>query len=304
MALNNSELQRLLALLRQAGVSVPVVQGIDTLRKLLTTAVRGRSLSADARQILGILQNIEREARRSPSGRDESRPITAADVGFRPGQPPTRTPGQTASSFGQPPRNQLRTKFPQGYPEEQPSFSDEFMTPTSSNVYSFQYFRRPGDLDGTLFVTFKASALNGNALSRGGARFKGGRKQLHGILGHTVGSKRFNSPGSTYAYHRVGHEVFTAMKRAYSKGEFVWETLRGHTKGTPIDYSAGYKYSLVVGQLLTGEVVGQYVPRKATNSGFVTRSLADTGTGRRSFVSSTLPPSAAGGGFSSRGRRR
>ena len=299
MALTNAELQRLLALIRQGGVSLPVVQGIETLRRLLTTASRGRNLSQDARQILNVLQQLERESQQA-----QSRQGSGSGGGFRSGEPPTRTPGQTASSFGQPPRNQLRTKFPQGYPEEQPSFSDEFMTPTSSNVYSFQYFRRPGDLDGTLFVTFKASALNGNALSRGGARFKGGRKQLHGILGHTVGSKRFNSPGSTYAYHRVGHEVFTAMKRAYSKGEFVWETLRGHTKGTPIDYSAGYKYSLVVGQLLTGEVVGQYVPRKATNSGFVTRSLADTGTGRRSFVSSTLPPSAAGGGFSSRGRRR
>lgn len=302
MALNNSELQRLLSLLRRAGVSGPVVQGIDTLRKLLHAVSSGRPMSHDANQIMNILRAIELENQRLSARQPQPEIVAPPPMGFRSGDPPTRSPGQTANSFGQPPRNQLRTKFPQGYPEEQPRFSDEFMTPTSSNVYSFQFFMRAGDRQGTLFVTFKASSLNTGVMHKGSARFSGGRKQLHGILGHTVGSKRSNAPGATYAYHSVAHQVFVDMKRAYSKGEFVWKVLRGHTKGTPIDYSAGYRYSLVVGQVLTGELVGQYIPRKATNRGFVTRSLSDTGTGRRSFTSSTLPPGPHGRGFSSRGR--
>ena len=294
MAFSNSEIQQLLGLLRQAGVRIPHVQGIDGLRRILATITKGRSLSRDAQQILAVLTQIARESQASGVGR--------GPTGFPAGSTPIQPPGHTANSFGPPPRNQLRTKFPQGYPEEKPRFSDEFMTPTSSNVYSFQYFLRSGDREGTLFVTFKASSINTGVLNRGGPRFQGGKRQLHGVLGHTVGSKRSNAPGATYAYHRVPHQVFVDMKRAYSKGKFVWEVLRDHEKGTPIDYSAGYKYSLVVGQLLTGEYMGQYIPRKATNRGFVTRSLSDMGTGRRGFISSTLPPSVGGGGFTTRRR--
>lgn len=270
----------------------PKNQGdLDALRAVVEGAVSGVSrLSPHARRILEALQRQEISSGSFPAG-----------------QPPTQPPGKTAGGFGQPPRNQLRTRVPQGYPEEQPSFSDEFFTPTSSNVYSFQFFRRQGENNGTLFVTFKASSLNHKALSHGESRHKGGRKQLRGISGHTVGRGRSNAPGPTYQYtgmsnsneQGVPYRVFVEMKNAYSKGTFVWEVLRGHTKGTPIDYNAGYRYGLVVGQLV-GKSAMQYIPRKATNAGFKTRSIADMGTGRRGFTSSTLPPTSNGGGFSTR----
>lgn len=196
----------------------------------------------------------------------------------------------------QPPPRHPRTRQPQGFPEEQQNFSDEFLTPTSSNVWSFQYYRPPGDsgregnTKGILYVTYKANKIQARARGR----------QLRGEHGSTVGGK-VNKAGSTYAYFDVPLSVFNGMKAAYSKGHYVWEALR-------VEHSVWghrYRYQLVVGQVLKkpGGGLANYVPRKITKKGFVTRSVADIGTGRRGFVSSTLPAGRTGTGFTTRGRR-
>lgn len=284
---------------------------VGPLLNLVNAAIAGRQVT-----IPSSLRNLLKQVRASAGGsgsRSAGSSGRQPEDQFRswkppePGEPRDRPPGNVTRAPLYPP-NQQRTRMPQGYPEEQPQFTDEFLTPSSSNVYSFQFYRRPGDQVGFLFVTFKASAINRKAISYGDPRHKGGRRQLRGIAGKTVGPGRSNAPGPTYVYTGVSGageqgvpvSVFNDMKTAYSKGKFVWEVLRGHTKGTPVDYNAGYRYSLVVGQLLKGSKL-PYIPRKATNRGFVTRSVSDIGTGRRSFISSTLPPSSRnGGGFSTR----
>ena len=170
------------------------------------------------------------------------------------------------------------------------------MTPTSSNVYSFQFHRRPGDTTGTLYVTYKANAFHAGSLSTG-RRKKGGRTgdtQLMGRAGRTVSGKE-NSPGSKYAYLNVPPAVFTRMKDAYSKGKFVWDELR--VRGTI--HGHRYRYVLAQGQLV-GSQGRLYVPRKATRGGYVTRSVRTGSTGRGGFQTSTLPATAGGGGFSTR----
>lgn len=290
MAFSNSEIEELLRLLRAAGVRLPFVQGVSELRRLLQSITSGRSLSADARQLLNVLQTLEREAGRAPLP-PATPPATNSIGGNQPPKFPGRLTGPAEPrGFG----SATRTRSPQGFPEEHQLFSDEFLSPTSSNVYSFQYFRRPGDTLGILYVTFKGNRIRGEM---GPPVFKGGKRQIHGQPGRTVGEK-INKPGSTYAYFNVGADVFNRMKAAFSKGTFVWDELR--VRGTV--YGHQYPYQLISGQVLKvgGGRLAQYIPRRATSQGFRTRSLADTGTRRRGFVSSTLPPSVGGGGFTTR----
>jgi len=255
-----------------------------------------RTSPAWLRPVVQALQqgNISRLPRRTQQaledlGQQLLLPRTSAGSAPPPPEPPTDEP---AAATPDPGRRHPRTRQPQGFPEEQQNFSDEFLTPTSSNVYSFQYYRPPGDsgragqTKGILYVTYKANEIRARASGR----------QLHGEHGGTVG-KKVNKPGSTYAYFDVPISVFQGMKAAYSKGHYVWEKLRVEHSV----YGHRYRYLLVVGQIVKRARGGlsQYVPRKATKKGFVTRAVADVGTGRRGFVSSTLPAPRTGSGFTS-----
>lgn len=171
--------------------------------------------------------------------------------------------------------------------EESPQM-EEILTPQSSNVFSFAY----DPYTSTLFVTYQAHALNPDSVSTGRGR-QGGRSQLRGKLGKTVGGKT-GERGPMYSYLDVPARVYQRMRLASSKGKFVWDELR--IRGTI--YGHKYRYQLVQGQVTTqGGISGVYIPRKATRQGFRTRSVADIGSGRRGFESSTLP---AQRGFSTR----
>lgn len=164
--------------------------------------------------------------------------------------------------------------------------NEVIMTPESSNVYSFTYHRSPGQRLGTLYVTYKAPALNSTALSVG--RNASGFRQVSGRQGRTVTGKT-NNPGPTYAYLSVPPAVFTAMKSAQSKGKFVWDKLR--VRGSIHGHQ--YRYVLTKGALIeTSQGPNFYVPRKATKNGFMQRAVASTvqREGRRGYVVSTLPP--------------
>jgi hypothetical protein len=276
--------------------------GLAPLLQLIESAMSGRNVRLpDALQRLlrdslggSQLPSVSTRAPRQPD--DPNRPF----IPPIPGTPRGHPPGNVVRTPEEPPESR-RGYVPQGYPEEQPSFSDEFLAPTSSNVYSFQYYRRPKDANGILYVTFKAAGLKATGLLGGGPRHRGGRRQLHGLPGQVHSNHRTNAPGSTYSYFDVPPALFTRMKMAHSKGKFVWDELR--VRGTVWGHK--FRYSLVVGQVVDnvpGFAGAQYIPRKATRRGFVTRSVADIGMGRRQFVSSTLPPSSSGGGFTTRGR--
>jgi hypothetical protein len=295
-------LQELLRLLSGKGRRPSEREGIAALRQLVTAALRGNmgALPSSVRTILGAMERGGGNLGSAPSGSSLGS-AGSPSFSFRPGEPPTRPPGDIVKSQGPGPLDRRPKYFPEGRPDERDMFSDEFLAPSSSNVYSFQYFRRPHDKNGILFITFKAASLNKDALSVGKARRKGGRRQLHGIAGYVHTGGKQNAPGSTYAYFGVAPNLFTRMKMAHSKGKFVWDSLR--VRGTV--YGHQYRYQLVVGQLVEGVPGGQalqYIPRKATPRGFVTRAVSDIGTGRRGFISSTLPESVGGGGFSTRRR--
>lgn len=295
------KIRQLLRLLGHTGGFRSKSEGLSLLKQILSAVLGGRAnLPRTAAELVNVVRRL--------AGRSAGRPAASIPIGWpddprmgRPGEPPQRPPGPSAGEDRSYPSDRQPTYQPQGYPHEQPLFSDEFLAPTSSNVWSFQYFRRPHDKSGILYITYKASRLNKNALYHGAARRRGGRRQLHGQLGATVLAGKENAPGPTYAYFGVSPAVFNRMKLAHSKGKFVWDELR--IRGTV--YGHRYRYQLVVGQLVTGfpgAVVQQYIPRKATRRGFVTRAVADVGTGRRSFTSSTLPPAGHGGGFTTRRR--
>lgn len=252
-----------------------------------------RTSPAWLRPVVQALQqgNVSRLPRRTQQVLEEigQQLLPRTSAARPPVEPPPGNEPPTAGDSPTPP-SRPRTRQPQGFPEEQQNFSDEFLTPTSSNVYSFQYYRPPGDsgragqTKGILYVTYKANEIRARASGR----------QLHGEHGGTVG-KKVNKPGSTYAYFDVPISVFQGMKSAYSKGHYVWEKLRVEHSV----YGHRYRYLLVVGQIVKRPSGGlsQYVPRKATKKGYVTRAVADIGTGRRGFVSSTLPAPRTGSGF-------
>lgn len=121
------------------------------------------------------------------------------------------------------------------------------------------------------------------------------------LEGRQVGKTNLGQAGSTYAYYGVAPDVFSRMKGSASKGKFVWDTLR--IRGTV--YGHRYRYSLVAGQV-AGTGGKPYIPRRASKTGFVSRSLSEVGgtggTGRRGFRTSTLPDKKFGTGYSSRVR--
>lgn len=228
-------------------------------------------------------------------GRAPGRGGTRPGGGNSPAAPPIQSPPQSqrfprVSGMNQEPPTE----------QEQEEWSDEFLVPSSSNVYSYQYFRRAREATGTLYVTFRAANLNSKAISKGTTR-KGrstSRSQLIGKAGKTVtGGARPFEPGPRYAYLKVPPGIFSRIKDSWSKGGAVWDLLR--VRGTVWGHK--FEYTLVQGQVSPG-LGGAYVPRKATAKGFRTRSIADTGSGRRGFVTSTLPPTSAagGGGFRTR----
>ncbi len=272
MAFNQKDLLELIRLLAGSRRTSPA-----WLRPVVQALQGGRRTTQLPRRAQQVVEQIE-----------QLLPRTSA--GLAPPNPPNEEP--PVSDSNDPTPRHLRTRQPQGFPEEQQNFSDEFLTPTSSNVYSFQYYRPPGDsgrvgqTKAILYVTYKANEIRARASGR----------QLHGERGSTVG-KKVNKPGSTYAYFDVPISVFQGMKAAYSKGHYVWEKLRVEHSV----YGHRYRYLLVVGQIVKTKRGGlaMYTPRKVTKKGFVTRSVADVGTGRRGFVTSTLPAPRTGSGFSS-----
>lgn len=162
----------------------------------------------------------------------------------------------------------------------QPEFSPLYRTPESSNVWSFQYRYTTS----TLFVRFKAPALNADAVV---TSTPPGRLTSHrGALGKTVTGKT-NEPGPLYAYFDVPVRVFSRLVKAHSAGKAVWDNLR--IRGTVWGHQ--FRYSLAEGANVAGQDgrEGLYVPRRATQQGFKTRSVTAGGTGRRAYAMSTLP---------------
>ena len=206
----------------------------------------------------------------APLGR---RPPPAPPGSPGPGRQPLPPPG-TGSKF------ELRREPP--LPGEEPSYGREILVSNSSNVYSFSYDSESS----TLYVTYLAPAVNSKAVSRGrvkrGKRM--GREQMVGELGKTLKGKS-NSRGPLYSYFDVPARVFERMKLATSKGKFVWSELR--IRGSIFGHK--YRYALVQGAVITqAGVSGTYIPRKATRTGFRSRSVADVGRSSRGFQTSTL----------------
>jgi len=216
--------------------------------------------------------------------------------------PPPGDNGQSGAGSGEslPPggfnRSRFNPNFAPPLPGERNPLSDEIVVVgQSSNVYSFAYDSQAS----TLYVTYQGHKINPGSISRGRVKRGRGRSrpQLKGELGSTVTGER-GGRGAMYAYFDVPARVFERMKLATSKGKFVWDELR--QRGTIHGHK--YRYSLVQGYVSTQQgVQGVYIPRKATAGGFRSRSVADLGTGKRGFQTSTLP---AQNGFSTRRRGR
>jgi hypothetical protein len=152
----------------------------------------------------------------------------------------------------------------------------ETLTPQSSNVFSFSY-----DFgSSTLFVSYKATAHVGGQerTVRVGKRDSLSQR----VGGHTAG--KLNQRGPTYGYRKVPVDLYESMKRAASKGKFVWDKLR--ERGTIHGHQ--YEYYLAYAEPGANNAA-PYIPRKASATGFRSRSLAEPGSGRRGFRTSTLP---------------
>lgn len=164
--------------------------------------------------------------------------------------------------------------------QQAPRFSPLKRTPQSSNVYSFQF----DYLTGTLYVRFQAPNINPLAVTN--YTSQGGMKAMAGELGKTVMGKS-GKAGALYAYYNVPIKTFRRIEKAGSAGKAVWNDLR--ERGSA--YGHQFKYGLVESTMVPGEKgeMAHYVPRKATASGFRSRSVARPGLGRRQYVSSTLP---------------
>lgn len=270
-------------------LAADVVQAFKSIGRGLRTLTGGRRQPPRRRQELPEQLNEFFNWLSQPTQQPPGRPVTGPPTvpPKRPPAPPSdggyRTPpppgGGDGDDQGGPPVNQ-----PAGgrFTPVEPQIR-EILTPQSSNVYSFAYHRRQGDKLGTLYVRFKGHIVNPHSTHVGGGTL-GGRQQLHGALGRTVGRKT-DEPGALYAYYAVPVEIYNKMQSAQSKGTFVWDALR--IRGTI--YGHQYRYQLVAGFETAGSKGFQYIPRRATKEGFKVRSVADVGTSRRGYVSSTLP---------------
>lgn len=137
-------------------------------------------------------------------------------------------------------------------------------TPHSSNVYSF-FFERESRKHGIMYVTFQRTM---------------------------EGGKKIMAPGPTYAYYDVPVKKAVEFRKSAksSAGGAVWDELR--IRGTYHGHQ--FQYQLI-------HVSGEYVPRKASPKGFVSRAVADLGVGRRSYRRNTLPPVRFNNGGPDRG---
>lgn len=263
-------------------------RGRRSLASFITTAAKalfGAEPSSSRQRrnesaVLAMLEQLEREANPPPRREQSTFTTDPLPTESAPGSFTTYRIKETA-----PPR-----------PSEELPFGQEILTPASTNVYSFSYKRHPGQATGTLFVTFKAPALNSGSITTGRARVgrSQSRDQLMGTLGSTVVGKS-NERGPMYAYLNVPPAVFSQLKAVKdngnqhgpgvkSPGTGVWDLLR--VRGTI--YGHRYRYVLVQGAVLAGSG-GVYIPRVATRAGFKTRSIKDIGG--KTFQSSTLPAS-------------
>lgn len=113
---------------------------------------------------------------------------------------------------------------------------DKMRQVSSSNVWGYYFEIEGSPSTGLLYVTFLAEA--------------------------TSGGDRPQSPGSTYVYFDVPTKKYHEFDRASdaSAGKAVWDYLR--VRGTVWQHQHRYKFL---------QNQGEYIPRKATRSGFRTR---------------------------------
>jgi hypothetical protein len=127
-----------------------------------------------------------------------------------------------------------------GHSDDMQAVMDQMRRVSSSNVYGY-FFELESATSGILYVTFL------------GDRGKGART---------------NSPGSTYAYYDVPAikiQQFQAASES-SAGGAVWDYLRVRQS----HWEHQHRYRLI-------QVAGDYVPRKASQTGFQSRTLAPVG---------------------------
>lgn len=202
------------------------------------------------------------------------------------------------------PRSRIAREPPR--PGEESEYGQEISTPNSTNVFSFSYYRPSGTKTDTLYVTFKAHEVHASGVTEGHRTYGGrkSRRQLLGRRGATVGGKT-GGRGATYAYMNVPPSVYRRLLAVKDSGDQhgpgvkspgtgVWDMLR--IRGTI--HGHHYRHSLVQGQV-TPSVGGVYIPRRATEKGYRTRSIGEIGRGQRGFQTSTLPQQ---NGFSTRRR--
>jgi len=172
--------------------------------------------------------------------------------------------------------------------------SKKYFTPSSSNVFSFQYDYSIS----VLYVCYKAPAINPDSVS--GYYSEGGIPTVAGTLGSTVMGKT-DSAGSLYAYYDVPIGKFKSMITSASAGGAVWDRLRvRHTV-----FGTQHRYSLVAGAVIDGPDgdPAVYVHRRATKQGFRSRNVVEPGSGRRRYVGSSLPQDLRGHGRTLRPNR-
>lgn len=104
-------------------------------------------------------------------------------------------------------------------------------------------------------------------------------------------------PGAMYAYYNISPDDFQVLRRAASKGEWVWDELR--IRGTRSGHQVPYTLKGIAGD--------GYVPRQAVQIGdeefFVVRTVEGVSrkTGRARAYQSELPNQRIGRGLPNRG---
>lgn len=167
---------------------------------------------------------------------------------------------------------------------ESSTFSRLYRTPNSSCVYSFQYdFAKS-----TLLVRFQAPKINPGAEELSG---DGLPKQLVGKPGSFMSRGATGQPGVLYAYYDVPVRVFQRLITGWAiptgrGGVGVWDELR--VRGSI--YGHRYRYGVAAAaDIPRGQSSAAYLPRMATSRGLRQRSVPVKGSGRRGFVTSSLP---------------
>mgnify|MGYP003392987134 CR=1 FL=1 len=256
------------------------------------TRLANLGLNAAARVVKSIRALLTgRRARLAPSERREAAEVLRELPWARPAEPPFAEPVedfpfaepvsddiQSPPAPGQPPDGGGRGRGKRGRGGGGGGDRRGFDTGVemlraggSSNVWSYGYDPNTS----TLYVTYLAPRLRKSKVSRHPSG------SLIAEAGAIKGKR--NAPGATYSYLDVPARAFKRMKVAASKGKFIWDELR--IRGTI--YGHKYRYVIISGAQAGG---GIYVPRKATKRGFVFRSVAAPGKGRRSAFAASLAP--------------